>query len=76
MWEMWRSHDVFESGTVLDDSGTPVAGARNAREGALTSHGVTRVIAGRRVAYIHSHMTMVQAIMTTTGCSIGIWVMR
>ena len=30
MWELWRSHDVFEAGTVLDDSGTPVAGARNA----------------------------------------------
>jgi hypothetical protein len=33
MWEMWRSHDVFESGTVLDATGTPVgpiAGVRNA----------------------------------------------
>jgi hypothetical protein len=28
MWELWRSHDVFETGTALDEEGRPVAGAR------------------------------------------------
>ncbi|HSB11564.1 MAG TPA: copper oxidase [Blastocatellia bacterium] len=28
MWELWRAHDVFESGTVLDANGRPVAGTR------------------------------------------------
>lgn len=28
MWALWRSHDVFESGTVLDDQGRPAAGSR------------------------------------------------
>src|SRR6185503_19189066 len=28
MWALWRSHDVFESGTPLDQYGRPVAGSR------------------------------------------------
>ncbi|HVE78353.1 MAG TPA: hypothetical protein VNA89_05810 [Gemmatimonadaceae bacterium] len=28
MWELWRSHDVLETGTELDAEGRPVAGAR------------------------------------------------
>ncbi|MDX6498502.1 MAG: manganese oxidase [Blastocatellia bacterium] len=28
MWELWRSHDVFEAGTVLQANGVPAAGSR------------------------------------------------
>lgn len=28
MWALWRSHDVFESGTVLDVNGRPAEGSR------------------------------------------------
>ena len=28
MWELWRSHDVFEEGTPLDGGGRPIAGTR------------------------------------------------
>lgn len=35
MWELWRSHDVFESGTVLNSSGIPVAGARALPDGEI-----------------------------------------
>jgi len=28
MWELWRSHDVFEAGTVLDANGRPAANSR------------------------------------------------
>lgn len=28
MWELWRSHDVFESGTVLDANGRPATNSR------------------------------------------------
>jgi hypothetical protein len=35
MWELWRSHDVFESGTVLDANGVPVAGARALPDGEI-----------------------------------------
>lgn len=28
MWELWRSHDVFEAGTQLDADGRPAAGSR------------------------------------------------
>ncbi|MDT7603014.1 MAG: manganese oxidase, partial [Acidobacteriota bacterium] len=28
MWELWRSHDVFEAGTRLDGGGRPAPGAR------------------------------------------------
>jgi hypothetical protein len=35
MWELWRAHDVFESGTVLDVNGRPVAGARALPDGEI-----------------------------------------
>jgi len=35
MWELWRSHDVFEAGTVLDATGIPVAGARALPDGEI-----------------------------------------
>ncbi|HEX3186057.1 MAG TPA: hypothetical protein VHQ94_14760 [Pyrinomonadaceae bacterium] len=35
MWELWRAHDVFESGTVLNASGIPVAGARALPDGEI-----------------------------------------
>ncbi|MCG3211491.1 MAG: hypothetical protein FOGNACKC_05137 [Anaerolineae bacterium] len=37
MWELWRTHDVFEPGTVLDQpvNGTPVAGARALADGEI-----------------------------------------
>jgi hypothetical protein len=28
MWELWRNHDTFETGTVLDAAGRPAAGSR------------------------------------------------
>jgi len=28
MWELWRNHDVFEAGTVLDANGRPAPGSR------------------------------------------------
>ncbi len=28
MWSLWRVHDVFESGTILDANGRPLAGSR------------------------------------------------
>ena len=30
MWALWRVHDVFEEGTVLDEQGIPVAGVNRA----------------------------------------------
>ena len=47
MWELWRSHDVFEAGTVLDANGIPVAGRarltrwRNHRRHADTGAGAS-----------------------------------
>jgi manganese oxidase len=35
MWELWRAHDVFEAGTVLDVNGRPVAGARALPDGEI-----------------------------------------
>jgi hypothetical protein len=35
MWELWRAHDVFESGTVLDANGIPIAGARALPDGEI-----------------------------------------
>ncbi|HEX2269964.1 MAG TPA: hypothetical protein VHH35_10530 [Pyrinomonadaceae bacterium] len=35
MWEMWRSHDVFEEGTQLDGDGRPVQGARALPDGEI-----------------------------------------
>jgi hypothetical protein len=37
MWELWRSHDVFEAGTVLNANGIPVAGARALPDGEITA---------------------------------------
>jgi hypothetical protein len=35
MWELWRAHDVFEAGTVLDANGIPIAGARALPDGEI-----------------------------------------
>ena len=35
MWELWRSHDVFEAGTVLNSNGIPVTGARALPDGEI-----------------------------------------
>src|SRR6185295_5050021 len=35
MWELWRAHDVFEAGTVLDANGIPVAGSRALPDGEI-----------------------------------------
>ncbi|MBC8031799.1 MAG: hypothetical protein H7Z16_17075 [Pyrinomonadaceae bacterium] len=35
MWAMWRTHDVFESGTELDTSGRPLASARALPDGEI-----------------------------------------
>src|SRR6201988_2042315 len=35
MWELWRAYDVFESGTVLNSGGIPVAGARALPDGEI-----------------------------------------
>ncbi|HSU15686.1 multicopper oxidase domain-containing protein [Longimicrobium sp.] len=35
MWGLWRNHDVFEGGTVLDASGRPAAGARALPDGEI-----------------------------------------
>ena len=35
MWELWRAHDVFETGTVLDANGRPVAGSRALPDGEI-----------------------------------------
>ena len=37
MWELWRAHDVFEAGTVLNSSGIPVAGARALPDGEIVA---------------------------------------
>jgi hypothetical protein len=37
MWEMWRSHDVFEAGTVLDGNGRPAAGSRALPDGEIAA---------------------------------------
>ena len=37
MWELWRAHDVFESGTVLNSNGIPVAGARALPDGEIVA---------------------------------------
>jgi manganese oxidase len=36
MWELWRTHDVFESGTVLTAQGRPVLGARALPDGEIS----------------------------------------
>jgi hypothetical protein len=35
MWELWRAHDVFEPGTVLDAKGIPVPGSRALPDGEI-----------------------------------------
>ena len=35
LWAMWRTHDVFESGTVIDKTGAPVKGARALPDGEI-----------------------------------------
>lgn len=35
MWELWRAHDVFEAGTVLNAKGIPVAGSRALPDGEI-----------------------------------------
>ncbi len=37
MWALWRNHDVFEAGTVLDANGRPVAGARALPDGEIAT---------------------------------------
>ena len=37
MWELWRSHDVFEAGTELDGDGRPVTGARALPDGEIAA---------------------------------------
>jgi hypothetical protein len=35
MWELWRAHDVFEAGTVLNANGIPVPGSRALPDGEI-----------------------------------------
>jgi hypothetical protein len=35
MWELWRTHDVFEAGTVTDGEGRPAAGSRALPDGEI-----------------------------------------
>jgi hypothetical protein len=35
MWAMWRTHDVFESGTEIDKTGMPIKGARALPDGEI-----------------------------------------
>ncbi|HEX2207384.1 MAG TPA: hypothetical protein VHG93_06860 [Longimicrobium sp.] len=35
MWALWRVHDVFEAGTVLDDKGRPAPGSRALPDGEI-----------------------------------------
>ena len=37
MWELWRSHDVFEEGTQLGEDGIPVGGARALPDGEIAA---------------------------------------
>ena len=37
MWELWRVHDVLEQGTVLDEDGRPVPGARALPDGEIAA---------------------------------------
>ena len=39
MWALWRVHDVFEEGTVLDEHGIPVAGVNRALPDGEIEHG-------------------------------------
>jgi hypothetical protein len=37
MWELWRSHDVFEEGTELNGNGIPIGGARALPDGEIAA---------------------------------------
>jgi len=37
MWELWRAHDTFERGTVLDATGKPVPGSRAQPDGEIAA---------------------------------------
>ena len=37
MWELWRVHDVFEQGTVMDADGRPVSGSRALPDGEIVA---------------------------------------
>ncbi|HEX8719809.1 MAG TPA: hypothetical protein VF736_04150, partial [Pyrinomonadaceae bacterium] len=37
MWELWRSHDVFEAGTVTDVDGRPTPGSRALPDGEIAA---------------------------------------
>ncbi len=37
MWELWRTHDTFENGTLLDIDGVPVAGSRALPDGEIVA---------------------------------------
>ncbi|HEX8245772.1 MAG TPA: hypothetical protein VF541_19825, partial [Longimicrobium sp.] len=37
MWGLWRNHDVFEAGTVLDAAGRPAAGSRALPDGEIAA---------------------------------------
>ena len=37
MWSLWRTHDVFEAGTKLDDKGAPRFGARALPDGEIVA---------------------------------------
>lgn len=58
MWELWRSHDVFEAGTVLDANGIPVTGARALPDG--------EIIKGTPIAALVPLPTIAMAPMPTT----------
>lgn len=57
MWELWRAHDVFEKGTVLNGNGIPVAGARALPDG--------EIIAGTPTPAIVPLPTIAMALMPT-----------
>jgi len=37
MWGLWRNHDVFEAGTVLDANGRPAPGSRALPDGEIAA---------------------------------------
>jgi len=37
MWSLWRTHDVFENGTLLDVNGRPAAGSRALPDGEIAT---------------------------------------
>jgi hypothetical protein len=57
MWELWRSHDVFEAGTALNASGIPIAGARALPDG--------EILAGSPIAALVPLPTIAMAPMPT-----------